>query len=425
MRLRLCAIGAASLIAVLAVPAAARASVGVGIQPGPVRLTGAAHPGSSYMLPSVLVANTGTLAESVAIKVDRISPGTGRTVPSSWVRASAGLSLTPGQSARIPLQLDVPASAKPGRYFSDVVVTAGSAGSGGSASFAVGAATDLEFTVARGLAPSPWFTVPGWVLVAMLVILLLAVAALLVRRSGLRIRIEREPAGRALAAGRRSRRRILSLLAAPVLLVAISSCGTGTAPPQGSSGGSGITLYLTTVSYVRSVKVSPSRGTLTSCRDGDKADDTPSTATSLGFPNGRCYYPATDLVGSSGITITNNGIAASVYSSVSDASPVNGSGDGDDWSPCNGGRHPVVTCTGGNHLPGSDQYQLLNFNQYRQTNWAGLSANVACDHEFTPDGSCFAHHDSQINEGVEFIGPSSTTDFATRWQLTVTWYAVP
>jgi hypothetical protein len=130
------------------------------------------------------------------------------------------------------------------------------------------------------------------------------------------------------------------------------------------------------------------------------------------------------MTGSSGITITNSGIAAYVDSSVSDASPVGG-GDGDDWSPCNGGSHPAASCTGSHNRPGSDQYQLLNFNQYRQMNKIGLSGNVACDHEFTPGGSCYAHHGSQMNEGVEFIGPATTTDIATRWKLTITWYAVP
>lgn len=426
MRLRLWAVGAASLIAVLAVPAAAQASVGVGIQPGPVRLTGSVHPGSSYSLPAVLVVNTGTFTEQVDVKVERISSGAGRTVPPSWVRASgAAVSLQPGQSARIPLQLEVPGSAKPGRYFSDVVATAGSPSSAGGAGFAAGAATDLEFAVAAGAGPGPWFTMPGWVLGAIIVILLLAGAAVAARRSGLRIRIDREPAGRALAAGGRTARRILALLAASAAATGIAGCGISSGgPPQGSSGGSSITLYLTTVSYVRSVQVSPSSGTLTSCTGGSKLDDTLSTAKSLGFPNGRCYYPAADLVASTGITITNNGIAASVDTSVSDASPVSG-GNTDDWSPCTGGSHPAVSCTGKRDMPGSDQYQLLNFNDNRQMNKVGLSATVTCDRLFTWTDSCYAHHGSQMNEGVEFIGPSTTTDVATRWKLTITWYAVP
>lgn len=425
MRVRLWSIGAASLLAVLAVPAAAQASVGVGIQPGPVRLSGHVQAGRSYALPAVLVANTGTLGESVTVRVERVSPGTGRTVPSSWVQVGgSAVSLAPGQSARIPLELRVPASAKPGRYFSDVVATAGSAGPAGGAGFAAGAATGLEFTVAAAAPPGAWFVLPGWVLAAVVVILVLAAGAAVARRYGLRIRIEREPAGRALAAARQTGRLMLLLLAAPVVVIGAASCGSSSAPPQGSSNGSSITLYLTTVSYVRSVQVSPSSGRLTSCSGGNVSDDTPSTARSLGFPNGRCYYPGTSMDGSSGITIINNGIAASIDSAVSDASPVSG-GNGDDWSPCNGGAHPAVSCTGADHLPGSDQYELLNFNQYRQMNKAGLSRTVTCDREFTPHGSCFAHHDSQMSEGVEFVGPSTTTDFATRWKLTITWYAVP
>ena len=39
----------------------------------------AAHPGGTYTLPPVYVVNTGTQPESVAIRVERISRGSGRT----------------------------------------------------------------------------------------------------------------------------------------------------------------------------------------------------------------------------------------------------------------------------------------------------------------------------------------------------------
>ena len=90
----------ASGLLMLAAPVAADASVGVGVQAGPVRLAGAAHPGGTYTLPPVYVVNTGTRPESVAIRVERISRGTGRTVPPSWIRVSALPSqLGHGQSA--------------------------------------------------------------------------------------------------------------------------------------------------------------------------------------------------------------------------------------------------------------------------------------------------------------------------------------
>ncbi len=58
--------------------AAVQASVGVGVQAGPVLLTGAAHPGGSYALPPVYVVNTGTQPEVISIRIDRLSRGSGR-----------------------------------------------------------------------------------------------------------------------------------------------------------------------------------------------------------------------------------------------------------------------------------------------------------------------------------------------------------
>src|ERR1700752_565452 len=210
MHLRLRAI-AASALAVLAVPAPAQASVGVGIQAGPVRLAGAAHAGSSYALPAVLVTNTGTSPESVSLSVDRVSAGNGRIVPSSWVRASGAVTLGPRQSARVPLELVVPPTARPGRYFSDVLVKAGAPNPASGATFDAGAATDLAFTVEPGPVSGPWFSVPIWVLPGIGAVLLFAAAAGLMRRLGVRVRIEREwarassPATRTVGALRSSR----------------------------------------------------------------------------------------------------------------------------------------------------------------------------------------------------------------------------
>jgi hypothetical protein len=195
MHLRLGLPAALGVLLLLAAPVAASASVGVGVQAGPVRLAGAAHPGGTYALPAVYVVNTGTQAETVAIRIERISPGTGRTVPSAWITVSAlPTALGHGQSARIPLNLVVPAGARPGQYFSDVVVTGSAALTAGGAHLGVAAATDLEFRVAPGAVSQGWFMVPSWVLAAVVAIVLLAVAVVLVTRSGIRIRIERATA---------------------------------------------------------------------------------------------------------------------------------------------------------------------------------------------------------------------------------------
>jgi hypothetical protein len=173
----------------------AEASIGVGIQAGPVLLSGVAHPGGSYALAPVYVVNTGTQPETVALRIERISPGHGMTVPQSWIRASGpSVTLAHNQSARIPLQLAVPATARPGHYFSDVVAK-GSAGiAAGRANLAVAAATNLEFTVAPGVVGSSWLSLPRWLLPGVALLLVFAVAVFIVRNSGLRVRLERQPA---------------------------------------------------------------------------------------------------------------------------------------------------------------------------------------------------------------------------------------
>jgi hypothetical protein len=203
MHLRQWAVGSVSLL-VLAIPAAAQASVGVGIQAGPVRLAGVAHPGGSYALPPVYVVNTGTQDESLSIRIERVSSGPGRSVPAAWIRPGAAIQLSHNQSARIPLELVVPDAARPGKYLTDVVVK-GSAGlSGGGATLDVAAATKLEFQVAPGMVAGSWFAVPSWLWPGIGVVLLIAAAAVGARKLGVRIEIDRAPADAAgLQAGRR------------------------------------------------------------------------------------------------------------------------------------------------------------------------------------------------------------------------------
>ncbi len=192
MQLRWWSAAFVALLTLLVFPAVAAASVGVGIQAGPVRLAAGAHPGGSYALPPVYVVNTGSQPETVTIRIERISPGAGRTVPAAWITASGQpVSLAHNQSARIPLQLIVPASAKAGSYFSDVVVHGSAKISVGSANMAVAAATKLEFRVVPGVVSGSWLGLPGWLLPAVAGLAALAAVVVLVRRSGLRIRIER------------------------------------------------------------------------------------------------------------------------------------------------------------------------------------------------------------------------------------------
>jgi len=179
--------------ALVAVPQAAQASVGVGIQAGSVRLSGVAHPGQSVALPSVSVVNAGTQPESIRIVVQRSPRGNGRTVPPSWVRPGmASVQLAPHHAVRIPLELVVPTGAKPGAYLSDIVAIASGQLSAGGANLGAGAATLLEFRVAADPAAGFWWSVFTQTLWALLILILLAAVVFAVRRSGLRVRVERE-----------------------------------------------------------------------------------------------------------------------------------------------------------------------------------------------------------------------------------------
>ena len=189
--------GAAPVVsaALVSLAVTAGASVGVGVQAGPVLLTSAAHPGGSYALPAVYVVNTGTQPEVVRIRIDRLSAGRGLAVPPSWIHAGPGVRLTAHQSARISLQLVVPADARTGGYLSDVVAAGSGTISEGNANLGVAAATKLEFRIAPGAAPAGlWPPVPGWLEWAAGGLLLFVIAFVALRRSGWRIRIERTAA---------------------------------------------------------------------------------------------------------------------------------------------------------------------------------------------------------------------------------------
>jgi hypothetical protein len=182
--------------ALVAVPQAAQASVGVGIQAGAVRLSGVAHPGQSVALPSVSVVNAGTQRESIRVTVQRDPRGGGRPVPPSWVRPGVpSVQLAPRHATRISLELVVPAGAKPGTYVSNIVATASGDLSAGGANLAAAAATLLVFRVAPDPAPGFWWSVFTQTLWALLIVILLAAVVFAVRKFGLRMRVEREAVG--------------------------------------------------------------------------------------------------------------------------------------------------------------------------------------------------------------------------------------
>jgi hypothetical protein len=404
---------------------AAQASVGVGVQAAPVRLASVARAGGSYSLPAVYVLNTGTQAESVSVRIDPMPGGTGRDVPASWVRDTGpGTQLSPHQSAQVPLELVVPAGARPGRYLGAVIVTGSVVISAGRANLGVAAATVLEFRVAPGAPPGLWPFPPSWIWWILGSLLALALVAAGLYRSGLRVWVERTPAiARAAArraAGRRGAARIGVALAAAAGLAACATGSSSPPPPAGTPGkGQSIAISLKAVPTVVSVTVSPSSARFGSCSGGNVSVDTASTAGALGFPNGRCWLGTLGTNGSFPITITNTGVAAKIYVSGASAAPSDG---GTSWGLCNLGPNPAAACTGsGGKLPGANQYLVQNFAGASE-NTAGLTDTMTCDTEFAA-GSCSAVQGDSQQEGIELTGPYSTADPSTSWTVTITWTA--
>jgi hypothetical protein len=211
----------------------------------------------------------------------------------------------------------------------------------------------------------------------------------------------------------------LSLLA--VGLMGVAGCAYDS-PPAAAGQSASVNLSLTTVPTVRSVTVTvlPGQARFGACTGGKALANTQSTPTKLGFPNGRCW------VGSLGvaypITIRNTGIASYVDVNGSDAVP---SDDMTDWSLCNVGDSPAVTCTGrNNNLPGTDQYLVQNFGPYGE-NGSGLTDSPLCDHEFDQNGRCWAMQGASQTEGIELTGPYQSSDNSTKWTVTITWTPVP
>jgi hypothetical protein len=147
------------------------------------------HPGGTYhVTPDLLVVNTGTDAAHYVLKVERLSKGTAATVPAGWVTFAANdFTLAPDARRSLVVRVEVPSSAQPGRYTSDVVATGVIPHGKGQAAAGAAAATTLLFTVTGSPeGPFPWTVVV--VIVGILVVVGLVV---LIRRSGVRLRVER------------------------------------------------------------------------------------------------------------------------------------------------------------------------------------------------------------------------------------------
>jgi hypothetical protein len=205
----------------------------------------------------------------------------------------------------------------------------------------------------------------------------------------------------------------LRLVPAVLLLSAVTACGTMGAPQQAVGQSGSITVSLQTVPSVRSVTISPGRASFVDCKGGDGGVDTRSQGNKLGFPNGTCQVNAA-------IYITNSGIGSDIDISGSAAEPADGMTS---WTLCST-RGNSAACTGRQHKPGPNQYEVVNFGTFG-TERGGITDTPRCDRILGPLGSCWARHKLVVVEGLRLIGPQWSSDTSTNWTITITWTPVP
>lgn len=193
-------------------------------------------------------------------------------------------------------------------------------------------------------------------------------------------------------------------------------------PQTGPS--SSTTGHLSVVPTIRSITVSPGSVQFGGCTGGSGATD--STQRAMGYPNGSCYVGSITHQ-SYPITVTYSGLPGEVYVTGTNAVPADG---GKQWALCSPqgtsqGNGPTL-CSGGEGLPGQDQYWVENFAQ--GANSAVLTTTAACDQEFDTGGGCTASpaefSKQTQHEGLLLTGPKTWDDHSTSWTMTVTWTAI-
>lgn len=194
--------------------------------------------------------------------------------------------------------------------------------------------------------------------------------------------------------------------------------GSQDTPQFGPS--SATTGHLKVVPTIRSVTVTPGTVTFGNCTGGSGA--TNSSEQAMGYPNGSCSVGAIGVNETFPIAVSYTGLPGNVYVSSSNAVPADG---GTPWSLCSPQGKP--SCTGGQGLPGSDQYMIMNFAP-QVPNATVLTTTSTCDAEFDPGGGCTASPQEFAkqtqHEGLLLTGPRTWDDHSTSWTLTVTWTAV-
>jgi len=138
-----------ALTAFLTVQTPTNASIGVGVGTGKIVVDSLIKPGSIYLLPSIVVTNTGdessdyTTAPAYHEGQKELMP------PKEWfIFEPKVFHLEPGQAQQVTVKLDVPIKAEPGDYFAYLDASPVKTSSSGGATIGVAAASKLYFKVA-------------------------------------------------------------------------------------------------------------------------------------------------------------------------------------------------------------------------------------------------------------------------------------
>ena len=175
------------LAVVLAVPGVAHALLGAGVGASPVTLAQPGQRGHAYALPGLYVVNTGTVRSLYHVRVERLSAGGASTLPAGWVTIERNnFPLAAHGSTLVPIRITIPAKAATGNYLSDLVASTSSSRRGGGTALGAAAATKLQLSIKSDGSSLPWKTI-GIIAAGLLVLL---GAGWVVRRSGVRLRVE-------------------------------------------------------------------------------------------------------------------------------------------------------------------------------------------------------------------------------------------
>lgn len=125
------------------------ASIGVGVGTGKIMLDRALLPGKTYVLPPIVVVNTGDEVSDYGVSVEYNETQDQRKPDRSWFRfVPLSFTLAPGKTQPVSITITVPIRSVPGDYFAYLEAHPIAQAHHGQSRVGIAAASKLFFTVA-------------------------------------------------------------------------------------------------------------------------------------------------------------------------------------------------------------------------------------------------------------------------------------